>query len=258
MISMRASRVLRKMRDGQVAVCVALKIADAFVSEIAGQAGFDCIWIDTEHTATTLREIENHIRAAKLYDTDLIVRVQRGSYSDLIHSLEMDATGIMVPHLMSAAEARDIARKTKFHPIGRRALDGGNADGAFCQIPVDAYLEQANSERFIIVQIEDPEPLVEIDEIAQVEGIDMLFFGPGDFSHGIGVPGKFDDPRVIEARERVVEAARKHGKWAGTVGSPANFEALANMGYQFINIGADVIGLVEYFKGLRRALGREA
>ena len=186
MISMRPSRVLRKMRAGQIATSVALKFADATISEIVGQVGFDCIWIDTEHTGTTLREIENHVRAAKLFDTDLIVRVQRGSYSDLIHSLEMDATGIMVPHLMSAAEARDIARKTKFHPVGRRALDGGNTDGAFCQIPVDAYIEQANSERFVIVQIEDPEPLAELDEIAQVEGIDMLFFGPGDFSHGIG------------------------------------------------------------------------
>jgi len=251
MMKMRPSRVLRKMRAGKPAVSMALKIADPLASELAAQAGYDCIWIDCEHTPTTLRQIENHVRSAKVYNVDVLVRVQRGSYSDLIHPLEMDAAAIMVPHLMSAEEARQVAWYTKFHPVGRRPLDGGNADGAYCQISTADYVKQANEERFIVVQIEDPEPVEEIEEIASVEGIDMLFFGPGDFSHGLGVPGQMDHPRIGEVRRLIPEVAHRHGKFAGTVGTPDSFAELVDMGYQFVNVGADVLGLTQYFQGLR-------
>ncbi len=78
---------------------------------------------------------------------------------------------------------------------------------------------QANRERFVILQIEDPEPIPDLDAIAALEGIDMLFFGPADFSQGIGAPGNWDHPRLIEARERVAEAALKNHKFAGTTGT---------------------------------------
>ena len=84
------------------------------------------------------------------------------------------------------------------------------------------------------------EPLAELDEIAALKGIDMLFFGHGDFSHSIGVPGKWDDLRIADARRRVADAARKHGKFAGTVGNPDNMEELTTLGYRFINLGSDV------------------
>jgi len=181
--------------------------------------------------------------------------VKRGSYSDLIHPLEMDAAGLMIPHLMSASEARQIVHQTRFHPIGRRALDGGNADGGYCDIPLEQYIRQANDQRFIIVQIEDPEPLVGLDEIAALAGTDMLFFGPGDFSQGIGAPGAWSDPRLTDARKQIAEAARRHGKFAGTVGSGATVGSLIELGYQFISMGADVVGLSDYFRTTVGAFG---
>ncbi len=247
-MQMRPSRVLEKMRAGQVATCVKLNLADPVLSELAALAGFDCIWLDTEHVPHTTEQIHNHIRAAKMHDVDTLVRVQRGSYSDLIHPLEMDATGIMVPHLMSLEEAKKIVYYTKFHPVGRRPLDGGYADGAYCMLAPDEYIKQANEQRFVIVQIEDPEPLDELEDIAKLEGIDMLFFGAADFSQGIGTPAKWDNPKIAETRKRVAQVARKYNKFAGTPGSVANFDELAEMGYQFISVGADVVGISEYFK----------
>lgn len=249
-MEMRPSRVLSKMRAGQVATCTKLNLAEPHVAEIAASCGFDCIWADMEHSPNALQDIENQIRAAKAYNVDTLVRVERGSYSDLIRPLEMDGTGIMVPHLMNAVEARQVARTTRFHPIGRRPLDGGNADGAYCMVPLETYLKQANEQRFVVVQIEDPEPMAELDEIAAVPGIDMLFFGPGDFSQGIGAPGKFDDPRLLEARRLVAEAARRHGKFAGTVGSIETIPAWIEMGYQFISVGSDVVSLTAYFRNI--------
>lgn len=253
MMDMRKSRVLRQMRAGKVATCTKLNLSDPRAAEIAALCGFDCIWLDLEHVPNTMLDVENAVRAAKIYDVDTLTRVSKGCYSDLVRPLEGDSTGIMVPHLMSLAEAKQIVYYTKFHPLGRRPLDGGNADGAFCLVDAGDYIKQANEERFTVVQIEDPEPLAELDEICALPGIDMIFFGPADFSQGIGDPNG-NDPRVDETRRLVAKTARKHGKFAGTVGGPGNFDALVEMGYTFISTGADVIALWTYFKELTNAV----
>jgi 4-hydroxy-2-oxoheptanedioate aldolase len=244
--TMRPSRVLAKLRSGQVATSFKLNLADARAAEIAAMAGFDCLWLDMEHVPNDLAVIEKGIWAAKAHACDVLVRVSRGSYSDYIRPLELDAAGIIVPHIMSLEDAENVVRMTRFHPLGRRPVDGGNADGAYCGIEFAEYLKQANEQRLVIVQIEDPEPLAELSAIAALPGIDMLFFGPGDFSHGIGAPGAWDDPRLLEARHQVAEAALAHGKFAGTVASPDNLDELIALGYRFLSMGADVIGLAEY------------
>jgi 4-hydroxy-2-oxoheptanedioate aldolase len=247
---MRPSKVLAKLRAGKTVNCVKLNLADARAAEIAAQCGADSIWLDVEHVPNTIRDIEEQVRAAKIYDCDAVVRVERGSYSDLVRPLEMDASGIIVPHVMSAEDARQIVRHTRFHPLGRRPLDGGNADGAYCAVPLDAYLEQANRERFVIVQIEDPEALDEVDAIAAVEGIDMLFFGPGDFSHAIGLAGQIDHPDVQDAFRKVAASALAHNKFAATTSSLENLSKLVDMGYRFLAGGADVIALRKEFSGI--------
>ncbi len=245
-MQMRPSRVLRKLRTGETVLSFKTNLADARVVEIAANAGFDCVWTCMEHVPNDLSVIEQQVWAGKAHDTDIVVRVPRGSYSDYIKPLEMDAAGIMVPHCMSADDARAIVDMVRFHPIGRRPCDGGNADGAYCGIPFADYVRQANEQRFVILQIEDPEPMDEIDKIAAVDGYDMLLFGPGDFSHALGVPGQMNDPRIADARRRIAEVARAHGKFAGTVGSPDNLAELLDIGYQFVNVAADVVGLLNY------------
>ena len=249
-MELRPSRVLRKLRNGEIAISTKLNLADVRVAEIAAMSGFDCLWNDMEHIPNDWSAIQAQIFAAKAYDVDVMVRVSRGGYSDYVRPLEADATAIMVPHVMSLEDAKSIVRMTKFHPLGRRPLDGGNSDGKYCKIDTLDYMKQANQERFVVLQIEDPEPLPELDAIAALEGVDMLFFGPGDFSQGIGCPAAWDDPRISDARKLVAEVCQKHGKIASTVGSPANVDELVDMGYRFINLGADVIGLTQYYDGL--------
>ena len=246
---MRASKVLRKLRAGEVVSCFLVHL-DPRVTDITGLSGFDCVWVDREHSAQDWSTLQMHIWAAKIHDMDVVVRIPRGSYSDYIKPLELDATGIMVPHIMSVEDARKVVWMTRFHPVGRRPVDGGQADGGYATTPYKEYLREANKERFIMVQIEDPEPLDDLDAIAALDGIDVLFFGPGDFSHGIGAPGEWDHPKLIEARKRVAEAAVKHGKFAGTPGTLENFDELVEMGYRFIVIGADVVGVGDYCRKL--------
>ncbi|OCT12753.1 aldolase [Paenibacillus pectinilyticus] len=256
---MRPSRVLRKLRAGETAIALKLNLADPRITEMAARiSGVDCLWTDMEHVPNDFAVIERQIWAAKAYDVDVLVRVARGSYSDMIRPLEMDATGIMIPHVMSLADAKQIIHQTKFYPIGRRPLDGGNADGAFCNLELDAYMAQANEQRFNVLQIEDPEPLADLEEIIALPGLDMIFFGPGDFSQGIGAPGKWDHPLLVETRQSVARLAQKHGKYAGTVGSTSNLADLTAMGYNFVSVGADVVGFGQYLSGIASSLNRSS
>lgn len=244
--AMRPSRVLRKIRAGKPACCLKVISSDPRVVETMAASGTDAIWVCTEHTAANYENIENQVRAAKVFDVDLIVRCPRGSYSDYIRNFEADATGLMVPHVMSLDDARQVVQYTKFQPLGNRACDGGNADGLYCRIPYTQYLEEANRERFVIFQIEDPEPLEELDAIAELPGVDMLLFGPGDYSTRIGKPGQIFCPEVNAVRVKVAEAARRAGKIAGTVGTPEKAKELLDMGFNFLNLGGDVRALSEY------------
>ena len=245
-MQMRRSKVLEKLRLGETVSCFKINLSDAKVCELAALAGFDCLWIDQEHIGNDWSVISASVWATKAHDVDLVVRVPRGSYSDYIRPLEVDATGIMVPHVMNLVDAKQVINQTRFYPIGRRPVDGGNADGAYTFLDFNDYMKQANEERFVILQIEDPEPLDELEEIAALPGFDMLFFGPGDFSQGIGAPGQWNHPKLLEARKRIASVARAHGKFAGTVGNPGTVQELVGMGYQFISVGADVVGLKNY------------
>jgi len=238
----RKSRILEKMRAGKPALSYKSNLTCPRVAEIVGMAGFDALWICQEHVPTDDSCMENFIRAGKAHDMDVIVRVPKGSYSDYIHPLEADAAGIMIPHLMSLEEAEYIAHTVRYMPIGRRPLDGGNADGLFCNMDCKEYTQFVNANRLIIVQIEDPEPLKELDKICQVPGIDMIFFGPGDFSHSIGDTANFANPEINRVRKLVVETAHKYGKFAGTVSAPS-LETCLKEGFDFVNCGADVCAI---------------
>jgi len=141
-MKMRESRVLKKLRSGDVVSCFKINLSDQRACEIAAMNGFDCLWTDMEHAPNDFSVIERQVYTCKAYDVDLLVRIQRGSYSDYIRPFEMDAAGIMVPHLMGIEDAKEIVKKTRFHPIGRRALDGGNADGKYCDVPILEYMKR--------------------------------------------------------------------------------------------------------------------
>lgn len=247
-MKLRPSRVQKLLRAGQLPTVLKINLSDPRVVEIAGLCGADAVWLCTEHVPNDWLGLENQIRAARVHNIDTLVRVARGSYSDYVKPLEADATGIIVPHVASEQEARQIVEWVRFHPVGKRALDGGNIDGQFCLVPLNDYLAHSNSERVIILQIESPEALENVEKIAAVPGFDGILFGPGDFSHRIGKAGQLDDPVVVAARKRVAAACLKNGKFAMTAGLIAPLPELVQEGYKVIGIGADVVALTAYVK----------
>lgn len=243
----KTNRVIEKLKADQLVTSLKINSTDSIPVEIACMCGADCIWLDMEHCAADYNEIGKQILAAKAHGAEVIVRTPRGAYSNLTRPLELDASGIMVPHVMSYEDAKQVVYYSKFHPIGRRPIDGGNADGKYGLLSMEDYIRYCNEEKLTIIQIEDVEALDDIEKIAALPGIDMLFFGPADFSQSVGMPTQIGNERTLEAKRKVAEVARRHGKFAGTVGDPSNVKTLYDMGYRFINLGADVDGLCMYF-----------
>jgi len=146
MMQVKPSKVLKKLRAGELVSCTKLNSLDYRLAELAAMCGFDCLWTDMEHVANDWSVIEAQSLAAKAWDADLVARVPRGSYSDHVRALEAGATGIMVPHVMSLRDAKSVVQMTRFHPIGRRPVDGGNSDGE-CQNGVEKTRKKCDNGR---------------------------------------------------------------------------------------------------------------
>lgn len=264
MTKLRTSRIKRILQAEKYPTLIKTNLTDPRVTELAGVCGFDGMWLCNEHVPTDWTTLEHTIRAARLHDMDTLVRVSKGGYSDYVRPLEAGATGIIVPHVESAEEAAQIVSWTRFYPIGKRPLDGGCTDGLYCAIPQDEYLENSNTEKLVVLQIESPEGLAQVEKIAAVPGFDGFLFGPGDFSHRIGKAGQITAPEVIAARQRVAKAARTNGKFAITSGLFAPIEQFVAEGVNVFNLGSDVGGLREFFlqklsafNGLQAALPKQ-
>lgn len=246
-MKLRPSRILRELRAGQSSTIFKLNLGDPRIVELAGLSGASGVWLCNEHVPNDWSNLEHQIRAAKIHDLDTIVRVSKGSYSDYNRPFECDATGIMVPHIRNAEEAREVVEMVRCHPLGSKALDGGNMDGAFCQAPITDYALHCNEEKFVILQIESPDALEEVEAIAAVPGFDMLLFGAGDYSHRAGLLGQVIHPHVVAARRRVHAAAKEHGKYAATASLFGQKESLVEEGVRVFCLGADVIEVGKAF-----------
>jgi 4-hydroxy-2-oxoheptanedioate aldolase len=238
---MRQSRVRNKLRQDLPVLVTTLHLADPSVFELASLMGFDGIWLDMEHHAHSMETAQRLMRAARVGSSDIVARPAKGEFMRLGRMLEAGAQGIMYPRCDNAAEAAEVVKWSKFPPLGKRGLDGGNPDMPYGTMPVAQYLQQANEQTFLIVQIEEEAALDHVEEIAAVEGVDVIMLGPGDFSSLGGFPGQMDHPRLIRAIERIASAARRAGKhWGLPVPSVEEAVRFVNMGARFMPHGADL------------------
>lgn len=249
---MRKSKTLARLRAGEVVMCLKNNFVNADIVEMMGYLGIDVVWICNEHLGINPENLKNVIRAGRASDIDVMVRRPFGYYDDLIQPLEMGAAGLMIPHCVSADMAHRVVQAAKFQPLGRRGVDGVNGDSFFGMSSCREYMEFANRETFIMAQIEDAEAIDQIEEIAAVDGIDIVFVGPADLSHSLGFPGEMKHPLVQAAISRAIEATRKYGKFCGTPGLDDDYtRELLSRGVKFITFGGDWGILRNGFRQLR-------
>lgn len=247
---MTNSRVLNKLRAGGYVLTAAIgRVPDPWLAEVVGRTGFDVIWYDLEHRSFDARTVEGMALACRATGIDLMVRIRKNGYQEIMNMLECGANGILVPHCRSAAEARQWVEWARFPPEGRRGIDGVGVDADYGDANALEHMSHANRETFLALQVEDREAVEQIDEIAAVPGFEILFVGPGDLSISLGVPMQMDAPVLQSAIDRVAEAAARNGKWwAIPTGSPEIAQRMLDRGARMITGGADHWFLVRGFQ----------
>jgi 4-hydroxy-2-oxoheptanedioate aldolase len=247
---MTSSRVLRKLRAGEFVKAAAMcRVTDPWLAEVIGRLGYDLIWYDMEHRPFPVSTIDPLSLACRHTGIDLMVRITKNGYHSPMQVLEGGAAGIMVPHCMSAAEAKQWVDWVRFPPLGRRGLDGAGADADWGLADTAEHIRHANREVFLVLQIEDKEAIDSIDEIAAVEGFDLLFIGPGDLSLSLGVPLQFQHPLMEAAFDKVANAAARHGKWWGSVsGTSEAAQKILDRGGRIVTAAVDHVLLVNGFR----------
>jgi len=206
----------------------------------AKKSAFDAIWLDAEHNTWDRRELQRMLALHHLADIDCIVRTGDRQPTNLYHLLEDGATGLMIPLVNTAAEAQALAQAVKFPPLGQRGLDGAGIDNDFYLPGTERYPEAANRETLLIVQIETPEALANIDGIAATPGVDGMFIGPGDLALRLGCPLDWQHPAMTAAQATVAAAALKHGiAWGRPARNVDDVHDLAAKGAKLINYGSD-------------------
>ena len=229
---MRTSKTLKRIRSGGLARCANLGNPIPPYIVHAARAGFDCIWLDLEHRAFDTRELQVLMAHFRLYDIDCLLRAPTLEKTGLYRYLEDGATGLMIPHVSTPERARELVQSVKFPPIGDRGLDNAGYDSVYRANPDPlAYTAWANRETFLVLQIETPQAVENVEEIAAVPGVDMLFVGPGDLGLRYAIEGDTDGSRLEAAYERVAAACADHGvAWACPVGSPEEIEKRRSQG----------------------------
>jgi 4-hydroxy-2-oxoheptanedioate aldolase len=253
---MRPSKIKAKLKRSEPVLVTTIHFTDPSAYELVSLMGFDGLWMDLEHHAASVETANNLMRAARVGTADVMVRPAKGEFMRLGRILEAGAQGIMYPRCADAEEASEVVTWSKFAPLGRRGVDGGNADMPYCTMPLDLYVKEANEQTFVVVQLEEQSAVDNAREIAEVDGVDVLFFGPGDFTVLSGIPGQFDHPKVDAAIRAVADAARRAGKqWGMPVGSPERAKQLLDLGARFLAHGADIIWVKNGLEDTRRRFG---
>jgi 2-dehydro-3-deoxyglucarate aldolase/4-hydroxy-2-oxoheptanedioate aldolase len=233
-------RTLRaRVLAGETLFGLFLDLGSPFSAEICAKAGYDWLVVDLEHGAGTEAGLVGLLQSVEVGGSTAVVRPQSGERLRIGRALDLGAAGIVIPRLESAAEAREAVSFLRYPPAGVRGV-ALRTRGAGMGSVAHGEVHQINERILGIVQIESVGALREADQIAAIDGVDVLFVGPADLTHSLGVPGRFDDETYLNALKAVVDACAAHGKAAGIlVYDLGVVPGLLELGYRFVGIGAD-------------------
>jgi 2-keto-3-deoxy-L-rhamnonate aldolase RhmA len=212
------------------------------VARVMKTAGYDFLFIDLEHGATSV-ETAFQISVAAL-DAGIapLVRVPHGELAMGTRCLDAGGLGLVIPHVDSADEARAMVDALKFAPLGRRSIGGAYPQFGFAPVPAAEVVSGLNDATLVVAMIETPRAVQNAEQIAAVPGIDVLLMGTNDLCLEMGIPGKLEDERVVSAIDTVVAACRKHGKWPGLGGVYGRelMKRYVGRGMRFVLAGNDI------------------
>ena len=230
------------------------------VAMILQQNDFDFMLVDTEHGCFDPAAVAQLILAGKEAGLCPLVRVPGPDQAEIKRVLDAGAEGIMVPMSQSLEDVQQVVNHSKYPPLGQRGAHFVRPHTRYMN-PEDIadFMAEANRNLLTIVQIETRAAAELVDEIAAVEGVDMLYVGPSDLSVALGHPGQLDHPEVLDVVDRVGRACREQGKLAGAhFSSPDDLEDLIGRGIQFLGFGSIermlIVGVADRGQSARQAI----
>lgn len=230
---MESKTLRQRMYDGETVVGTFQIIDSPMIGEITGQAGMDFVILDQEHGPLTAETSLGLCAAAERGGTAPIIRVRENSGPEIQRALDIGASGVQIPQIETKEDAEAAAAAARFDPIGERGLSkyvrAGDYHGG------DDYTDRQNEKATVIVHIEGESAIENVGEVAEVEGIDVLFIGPYDLSQSLGIPGQVQDPQVEAKMEEICE--RVEGTDA-IIGTYADTPEMAN---RWIEAGAQYV-----------------
>ncbi len=258
---MLVNPVRARMERGEASLGMTVRMGrSGDIARIAKATGHDFIFIDTQHSVFGIETIIHIAQVALAIGVAPLVRVRGIDDPDVSLLLDNGVTGIVYPDVSTAAQARRAVDVCKFAPIGTRSVVGGYPHFDYRAVPLTESVPQLNAVCLLVLMIETTEGLANVDEIAAVPGIDVLHVGSNDLLANMGKPGQFDDPAIIDAQDRVIAAARRHGIFAGCGGNRdvARQAAAVRRGALFLTTQTDIGFLAAaagaWTTGVRRAL----
>lgn len=197
----------------EIVVGTFIKTPSPIVVEVLAMTPLDCVCLDAEHAPFDRGVLDTCILAARAAGMNVLVRVPSAAPEHLLNALDCGATGVLVPHVRSAREAEAVVRSAHYGRGGRGYAGSSRAAG-YTSVGIAQHTANSASHTVVVAQIEDPEAVNCIEDVARVEGVDALFVGRVDLTVAFGATSQ-DDPRVIAAVERIVAAANAAGKPVG-------------------------------------------
>ena len=233
-------RFKQRIREGHVCVGTCISLSDSAVSELVAEAGYDFTWIDSEHGPLDLLTILGHIMALRGTNTAPFVRVRCNDVNIIKPILDLVPAAIIVPLVRSGQDVLEAVQACKYPPVGVRGY-GPRRGQHFGRISMEEYLETANDQTMVLVQIEHFEAVKNLDEILAVPGLDGVCLGPNDLSGSMGKLGQITDKEVAAVIDTVIDKARRSGLFLGVAGGydPKTLPVWLEKGIQWIALNTD-------------------
>jgi 2-dehydro-3-deoxyglucarate aldolase/4-hydroxy-2-oxoheptanedioate aldolase len=238
-----------------VRVFQAGRVFHPVVFELFGLAGgYHGFWLDGEHVGLSTHEMTVAALAARANGFDCFARIPPIGYWHVTQCLETGMGGVMAAQIHDVQQAEQFVCWAKFAPRGGRGLNVGGRDADYSHKPPARFVADANRESFVAIQIETAGALADVDRIAAIEGVDLLFIGPADLSLALGIVGQFHHDELWRAIEHVAAACRRKGKhWGAVVPDPQFASRAVESGCRLITIGGDLLAVRRGIEAFRAA-----
>ena len=213
---LKVNKLNQKLISGKPVIGTWNTLASPLVTEVLAKSGLDFQIIDLEHGPFIMDKLHLHVSACENAPSCTpLVRIPSKENWMALQALDQGAHGVVIPHISSSEESIDFIKSIKYHPIGNRGFTPFSKAGGFNNRDTLSYVQNANNSILSIVIIESEEGLNNLDEILEVEGIDVVYFGAYDLSQALGCPGETKNNKVVKEIKKGVEKVNLMGKYAG-------------------------------------------